>query len=129
MYRGLVIDESLGPCGRPKWLNRHVHSTHQHLLDGKTSIKVLEVLIEASEIESVALALSQCLLPRQFYIHFVGSSNMFIVFPKCVCVVDREDQSTAEQCRRIGEVFGIPAEQMQFERLFDHDHPNDWINR
>ena len=123
LARGIVLRQSLRSEGIPKWLTKHVTGQHEHLLGGVQMVDVLELSVHGDDVPAVGMKLSKELQDSGFYTHFVTPCALLVVFPKCIVLVDRGDGEGAERCRRIGASFGLPADQMRFEELFEVDHP------
>ncbi|PCH73957.1 MAG: hypothetical protein COC12_04340 [Rhodobacteraceae bacterium] len=69
--------------------------------------------------------LATCLKEPRYYAHLVSEEMMLICFPGIVVTLTRRSQLTEfERCRAVGNMFKIPSAEMQFENMFDEDHPD-----
>jgi hypothetical protein len=93
-------------------------------LANDAAVTVSESEIEDARAEAVIIALAKRLLPKRYYCHVVRDAEFLVAFPNCVVVVKRGDQASAEFCRAVGKRFAIPYVEMQFERMFEVDHPD-----
>lgn len=122
--RGLIVRESLRDRRIPEQLASNITRCYPHALGGEDPVEIVELEVEAADLLQVAFGLSDRLVPRKYYCHFVDSEQMLVVFPGCVCTVRIGDGEGAGRCRSIGALFGIPESQMRFEEMFHHDHPD-----
>lgn len=125
--KGLIIRESLIGNKLPGDLRRFVVNEYDYQLEGDKSspVKIYVLMIPKDDVSAVSIQLAKQLVPKLYYAHFIVKDVLHVIFPNTVCLVNRDDDSSAEQCRVVGRIFDIPDEQMPFERLFDDDHPND----
>lgn len=125
--KGLIIRESLIGNNLPNNLCHFVNNEYNHQLEGDKSppVKIYVLMVPKSNISDVSIQLAKQLVPKFYYAHFIVEDVLHVIFPNTVCLVNRNDRLSAEQCRVIGRIFDIPDEQMPFEHLFDDDHPND----
>jgi hypothetical protein len=114
-----VVGETL-----PDVLMQFVVDKHTHLLGGTELVDVLVLQCSDYELLPLLTVVAQQIKPNRYYAHFIYGSIMYVVFPLCIVLVSRNDKITAQQARVIGSIFGIPAEQMKFEQLFEVDHPD-----
>jgi hypothetical protein len=122
--RGLVLMESLVGGQLPMPLPAVLLRRYPHLLGGELPVQIAELAVTRDRALTVAVQLAQALLPRRFYAHLLDTETMYVAFPNCVTVIRRADSATADDARRIGALFDIPARQMSFEEMFTNDHPD-----
>jgi hypothetical protein len=122
--RGIVLKQSLIGGELPMPLSATVVRRYPYLLDGRTPVEVIELIVTRERTLPVAMQLAQALLPKGFYAHLFDDARMLVCFPNCVVRIQRGDEELARQAQDIGGRFGIPARQMRFAEMFDNDHPD-----
>jgi hypothetical protein len=123
-WRGIIIRESLRTEELPPSLQGNVSDQYKLNLGGIGEVEIIEVKIPKKEIANVSLDITVLILPEKYYAHFVDKEKMYVIFPSIICLVYRGDIKSAERCRQVGTMFSIPNEQMQFEKMFEVDHPD-----
>ena len=122
--RGIVLKQSLIGGELPMPLSATVVRRYPYLLDGRTPVEVIELVVTRERTLAVAMQLAQALVPERFYAHLVDDTRMYVCFPNCVVQVQRGDEGSVRQAQDIGTRFGIPVRQMRFGEMFDNDHPD-----
>lgn len=123
MAKLVLIEESVeGPI--PGELLGRREKRFGTTLANDAAVTVSESEIDDARAEEVIIALAKRLLPARYYCHVVRNAEFLVAFPNCVVVVKRDDQESAELCRAVGRRFAIPDVEMQFERMFEVDHPD-----
>lgn len=122
--RGILVREALLGETLPKSLLLHIKREYPHKIEGIGKITIVEVSVTRPDLGKVALELAHQLKPRQFYCHFVEDRMLTVVLPKVVMIIPQDDSEAAFRCQMLGVTFGIPLTQMQFQRMFDKDHPD-----
>lgn len=121
--RAIVLDDSLGQKLPDYWddtlLTRRVHR-----LGGLNDVTVLVYRIRSDGEAQAAIDLAKRLRAPGYYAHIVRGDSMVVVFPKAVFLFTRGDQETIDKCREYGRTLAISDDQMQFELMFDRDHPD-----
>ena len=120
--RGLVIDESLNGKTVPEALARYTIRSYPFLLNG-TPLHITVLRVPMDQLPAVLLALSEALVPEQFYAHFIFGDILYVIFPGVICSIRRGDEGAIQTAETIGIMFRVPMEQMPFARLFTDDHP------
>ena len=121
--RAIVIESSLIVELPGTWTNRLL-SRRVHRLDGLDDVTVLEYSVEAGTNGQTAIELAERLRAPGYYAHIIGGDTMIVVFPHTIFLLRRGDPETIGRCRAYGRTLVIPDSQMQFERMFDSDHPD-----
>ena len=122
--RALVVVESLAVALPDWWSSRQIVS-RIHKLRTLGEVRIVEYQIQQSEIPSAASELTKSIKPKRYYAHIVGERDMIVCFPNVVVYLNRSSCSDEfDICRKIGEIFSIPGEEMKFEQMFDEDHPD-----
>ena len=125
--RGIILRESLISEKLPTGLEEYIINTQSITLDdlGK-KVEALTVNIPKSDLPGFALALANDLRPTGYYSHFVENNDrLYIIYPKTICIADRNNKETIAQCKKIGGIYSIPENQMPFESMFYEDHPKN----
>lgn len=122
-YRGIVILESLIGGTVPPAVVPFVVQMYPYLLDGWNPKTIVRLEVPARRILAVAQTVANALLPRKYFAQFTGESEIIVTFPRKVMHVVKGETDLAEQSRNVGSSFGIPRHQMQFEKMFEQDHP------
>jgi hypothetical protein len=121
--KAIILKEGLKSW--PNELDQFIRNSRLHSFSGGPKmVEVVEIEIDEAMIPSIAVKLSTYLLPKKYYCHFVDPNKLIVVFPMCLCLVSRENVAEAERCKTIGRMFEIPDRQMQFEKMFETDHPD-----
>ena len=121
--RAIVIESSLAIELPQTWKNRLL-SRRVHRLDGLDDVTVLEYSVEPRTEGQVAIELAERLRVPGFYAHIIGGDSMIVAFPNTIFLLRRSDHDMIGRCRAYGRTLAIPDSQMQFERMFDSDHPD-----
>lgn len=119
-----MIRESLTSSILPEPLSSNVVREYGHHLDEHTPITIVESEVDLEAADGVALTLSRLMKPEVFYAHLVGDERMLIAFPRAVVEIRRDNEDDELKAQRVGEMFSIPAHQMQFLAMFENDHPD-----
>ena len=122
--RGVILRESLISKKLPTGLEKYLINTQSITLgDLGKKVEVLTVSIPKSDLPGFAFAIADDLRPTGYYAHFVENNNrLYIIYPKTICIADRNNKETIAQCKKIGSIYSIPENQMPFELMFDEDH-------
>lgn len=123
-YRGIILKESLLDETIPEELQPFVETNYPYMLDGIMPMTVYKLGIPEEKLNSLAWILAKKLKPELFFAHFSTKETIIVVFPHTLTKVQREFPITSTIARTIGKCFGIKANQMRFEEMFDKDHPN-----
>jgi hypothetical protein len=108
----------------PDWLTAgETRRFSAQLADG-TPITVVESEFEDERVEEAMLLMSELLLPERYYAHVVFKGSLLVAFRNCRFRLRRGDLRTVDLCRNVGMMLGIPAQEMQFDLMFDIDHPD-----
>ena len=123
--RGIILRESLISEKLPIGLEEYLINTQSIILgDLGKKVEVLTVNIPKSDLPAFAFALADNLRPIGYYAHFIENNDrLYIIYPKAICIADRNNEETIAQCKKIGGIYSIPENQMPFELMFDEDHP------
>lgn len=122
--RALVVLESLSVPLPEKWETREI-VTRDHSLKNLGTVSIGEYHIGKEEMSQAATELSMRLKPTRYYAHIIYADTMLVSFPRITVVLQRGDEiGVFEICRKIGWLFSIPTDEMQFEKMFDEDHPD-----
>ncbi len=89
--RGIVLKQSLIGGELPMPLSATVVRRYPYLLDGRTPVEVIELVVTRERTLAVAMQLAQALVPERFYAHLVDDTRMYVCFPNCVVQVQRAD--------------------------------------
>jgi len=122
--RAVVIEESLAGGRLPPAFPGQPIRRYRHPLDEDTMITIAEVDVPHTQALDAAMRLARCLLPRHYYAHLLDNHLMYVAFPNCVVVLDRDDQAGQDRAQAVGRLFDIPVSQMRFLEMFDTDHPD-----
>ena len=124
MTRALVVEESLEHNLPADWKHRLICSrSHSLRTLGRTTIS--EYFFHEEEMMDAGSVLASHLKEPRYYAHIVSDDKMIVCFPGILAILTRDSRRAEfERCRAIGELFEIPAEEMQFESMFDEDHPD-----
>ena len=120
----IIITESLVNGSLPESLIKYEERRYPHLMSGVEPVEIILLQVPESEVPRAAFDLSEVLLPRKFYAHFVTIDALCIVYPGCVYVLKRGDADSLRRCKAMGRMFDVPEDQMPFEAMFEVDHPN-----
>ncbi|MGJ5040666.1 hypothetical protein [Bradyrhizobium sp. HKCCYLRH1062] len=123
MIRLIAILESFGEPIPLAIADKQMKRFDAQLQHGET-ITVIECQLDEADVAGVIEWTSTHLLPDRYYAHLVMRDRLIVMFRHCVFRIDRGDARTAGLCRAVGERIGIPHQEMQFERMFDQDHPD-----
>ena len=123
--RGIILRESLISEKLPTGLEKYLINTQSITLgDLGKKVEVLTVNIPKSDLPGFAFALADDLQPTGYYAHFVENNDrLYIIYPKAICIAERNNKETIAQCKKIGGIYSIPENQMPFESMLDEDHP------
>ena len=124
MARALVVEESLKRPLPADWKDRLICSRTYYLRTlGRATIS--EYLIGEEGMLDAGSVLASHLNETRYYAHIVSEDTMIVCFPRILVTLTRDSQRTEfERCRTIGGLFMIPTDEMQFESMFDEDHPD-----
>lgn len=121
---GIVLLEGLKDGRLPDSLESFVEREYQHFLGGTHGVvRIARLVLKRSEAPSVAFELASCLQHRHYYARLNDEAVMFVAFPSAVVRISREDPQSAETARSIGAVFDVDRSHMEFEKMFELDHP------
>lgn len=123
-YRGIVLKESLATGDIPSSLLQFISTTYPYMLDRLIPATVFKLEIPSQQVNEAAWTLAGKLLHAKYFAQLTSSNQILVIFPNTLVRVMRDIPETAENARRIGTCFGIPRHQMQFEKMFERDHPN-----
>jgi len=100
-----------------------VSNRYEHWLDDLQLVEIVDLEIPIGKVGETIRSLSESLRERGFYVHAIASDVLWIGFPGLVESVRCYETDKMESLRVHGESRGIPRSQMQFECLFNQDHP------
>lgn len=123
-YRGIVLKESLVTGEMPPSLLPLIASSYSYMLDRIIPVTIIKLEIPLSQVNDIAWTLAGLLRNEKYFAQLTGCHEIIVVFPNALARVLKEVPETAEAARNIGTCFGIPHYQMQFEKMFESDHPN-----
>ena len=123
MVRFIAILESFSePI--PSWIADKQTKRFSAQLQHGEKITVIECQLAEMDPTGVIEWASTHLLPDRYYAHLVMSERLIVMFQHCIFRIDRGDARAAGLCRAVGKLVGIPSQEMQFEKMFDQDHPD-----
>ncbi|MCZ7601629.1 MAG: hypothetical protein M5R37_02120 [Melioribacteraceae bacterium] len=125
MAKGIIIKESLKDNIIPYEDAIGIQLEYEHLLGGTEKVHVIRTETPNDILDQVIGELSKAIRSYGFYCHFVDDPFIHVVFHNCVYTIEKGNKDTFVKCREIGKIFGIPEEQMKFEKMFEKDHPNE----
>lgn len=123
--RAIIVRESLRGGVLPREVQEGQIREYSHALGGKQRVTIIESDVSWDSAPHIALELAARLLDRKFYAHIVDGERMLISFPRTVVEVRRGEEAAQKVAQRIGTLFSIPLQQMQFLAMFDEDHPDN----
>ena len=121
-YRGIILRESLVSGDLPECLRPFVETEYPYLLDGVLPVTVIRLQVPAADILSAAWAVALALRPERYFANFTGDDDMFVALPNTLVRILRNDPTTADYARVVGQLHNIPHHQMRFEAMFEEDH-------
>lgn len=121
--RAIVIESSLTIELPQTWRDRLL-SRRKHRLDGLDEVTVLEYSVDVKTEGQAAMELAERLHAPGYYAHIIKCDSMIVAFPNAIFLLRRSDPDMIGRCRAYGRSLAIPDSQMQFERMFDRDHPD-----
>jgi hypothetical protein len=121
--RLIIIEESFVE-GLPSWLGTREKKRFQAKLQKGEKITVVEYQVTLGEARKLVPIVCERLLPSRYYAHVAEKDHLLVMFHGCAFCLSRGDQRTINLCRSVGNQIGIPNEELQFEAMFDQDHPD-----
>lgn len=121
--RLIVIEESFAEA-LPPWLGNRETKRFEAKLQKGEKITVVEYRTSTFEARKLVPIVCERLLPSRYYAHFADNDHLLVMFHCCAFCLNRGDQRTIDLCRSVGNQIGIPNEELQFEAMFDQDHPD-----
>jgi hypothetical protein len=121
--RLVIIEESFAER-LPRWLGQREIKRFEAKLQKGEKITVVEYRVIAVEARKLVPIVCERLLPSRYYAHIAEKDRLLVMFHGCAFCLRRGDQRTIDLCRSVGNEIGIPNEELQFETMFDQDHPD-----
>lgn len=121
----LILESIVGalPTQIGSWHERRRFSDS---LADSLPITVVEYDIDGGDELLIAHAVARLLRRNRYYAHIVADNEqtIYVIYPYCVVELHRGDDVALTTARTIGSELGIPATEMQFDVMFDVDHPD-----
>jgi hypothetical protein len=118
----MIIKESLGDLGLLSNPVLNVVEKYPMRMDGKYPIEIIMVDVSGDGLAETLALVSEKLLPKKFYAHFVDGDLMYVVYPWTISVVKRHDDASARACIEVGATFDVPAAQLPIHKMFNFGH-------
>ena len=124
-YSGIVIKESIVNDSLLEEIESLAIDIYPHKLNGVLDTTIYKLELDESLINEMSLKISENLLPKEYYVHFISGNEMIVIYPNRIYKFDSEETDVIAECKKYGKSIGIDANMMKFDEMFRRDHPND----